>query len=184
MKEKNFLIFPKPDSKFKYLLIFILCSLIRRSVPRIIEFFFNYPVTSDEKELNEINFNINKCYFDLLSNFIGDILAGIMKCIIKNKNYLENSITSQGVKTKNKMKKIFYFYLPIISLIDFIAQFLLFLFSLAIPKNKLSQEEIIEDENLYFVVLIDIISRYGFSRVFLQSYFYKHHILAIIITCI
>ena len=184
MKEKNFLIFPKPDSKFKYLLIFILCSLIRRSVPRIIEFFFNYPDISDEKELNEINFNINKCYFDLLSNFIGDILAGIMKCINKNKNYLENSITSQGVKTKNKMKKIFYFYLPIIALIDFIAQFLLFLFSLTIPKNKLSQDEIIEDENLYFVVLIDIISRYIFSRVFLQSYFYKHHILAIIITCI
>ena len=107
-----------------------------------------------------------------------------MKCINKNKNYLENSITSQGVKTKNKMKKIFYFYLPIIALIDFIAQFLLFLFSLTIPKNKLSQDEIIEDENLYFVVLIDIISRYIFSRVFLQSYFYKHHILAIIITCI
>ena len=42
----------------------------------------------------------------------------------------------------------------------------------------------IEKENLYFVVLIDIISRYMFSRLFLKRYFYKHHIVSIFITII
>ena len=47
-----------------------------------------------------------------------------------------------------------------------------------------NNNKFINEEKLYFVVLIDIISRYFFSRLFLNSYFYKHHILSIVLTCI
>ena len=72
----------------------------------------------------------------------------------------------------------------IIAIIDFIAQLCLFLYSYIVPKGQLLEDVAIKEENLYFVVLIDIISRYFFSRIFLNSFFYKHHIVSIIITCI
>ena len=187
MKSQNFLIFPKPDSKYFYLLVFIVCSLIRRLIPRAIELGIKDPQEKfSQNELENMNYNKNICYVDLLSNFIADFLAGIIilynKC--QNKDNSNTNITSQGLKEKSKMQKLFYFYLPTLAAIDFTAQLCLFFFSFLIPKNELVRDEAIEEENLYFVVLIDIISRYGFSRFLLKSYFYNHHIVSIVITII
>jgi hypothetical protein len=64
------------------------------------------------------------------------------------------------------------------------AQMCLFFYSYIVSKGSLLEDEVIKEEDSYFVVLIDIISRYCFSRLFLNSYFYRHHIVSIIITCI
>ena len=184
MKDKKQLFyFPKPGSKFNYLLIFIFCSLMRKLIPRFIEKMSGNGY-NDREDLETINFNKNRCYFDLLSNFIADFLAGIMILINKCRYKTSNNVPIQNPKTKQEIKSRFYFYLPIIAIIDFIAQLCLFLFSFIITKGKLLEEEVVKEENLYFVVLIDIISRYGFSRFFLSGHFYKHHIVSIIITCI
>ena len=179
--KQGFLIFQKADTKFFYLMIFIFCSLMRRLVPRIIERTFE-PIRYDQIE--QINYNKNKCYFDLLSNFIADFLTGIMILINKINSKSNKKPTSQELKTKSDMRKKFFFYLPSIAIIDLIAQLCLFSYSYIIPKGGLLDNYLIHEENLYFVVLIDIISRYCFSRYFLSSYFYSHHIVSIIITIV
>ena len=189
-KPKGFFYFQKPGSKFIYLLVFIFCSLMRRLLPRIInDNMIKKPKDRfSDNELENMNFNKNVCFFDLLSNFIADFLAGIMILInkIKSKNTIKQIQlkTFQNLITKGDIKKKFYFYLLIIAIIDFIAQLCLFLYSYIVPKGQLLEDVAIKEENLYFVVLIDIISRYFFSRIFLNSFFYKHHIVSIIITCI
>ena len=179
----NLIILSKPDAKFFYLIVFILASLLRRLIPRIIDHF--YPGIKEEelKKINNYNHNINRCYFDLLSNYIGDILAGIMTLINKLINKFKTT-TSEAKEREKDMKKKSFFYLSIIAVIDIIAQICLFLFSWVILKNKLLENEVIREENLYFIVSIDIFSRYFFSRIFLQSYFYKHHIVSIVLTFI
>ena len=178
----NLIILSKPDAKHFYLLIFILASLLRRLIPKILD------KDKGEKELDLQNYksydhNLNKCYFDLLSNYIGDILAGVMTLINKLISKFR-ATTSEAKEREKDMRKKSLFYLSIIAVIDIIAQFCLFLFSTLISKRKLLEYEVIKEENLYFVVSIDIFSRYIFSRIFLQSYFYKHHIVSIVLTFI
>ena len=180
----KFLIFPKPDAKFKYLAYFVFASLMRNLIPRFI-------LDNDEKynkifnsidDLKKMNYNINLCFCDLFSNFIGDMLAGVLLLIKREKT--KNLLNNDGQNQKEQMKKKSFFYLSVIAIIDIIAQCCLLLFGYAIPKNSLMKNEKIKDEGLYFVVIIDIFSRYLFSRFFLESFFYDHHIVSIIITFI
>ena len=92
--------------------------------------------------------------------------------------------TANGEKDVEKMKKKSFLYLSIIAIIDIIAQLCLLIFTFIIDKKEILEEESIKSEDLYFTVLIDIISRYIFSRIFLKSFFYKHHIFAMILICI
>ena len=46
--------------------------------------------------------------------------------------------------------------------------------------NKGQNTKVIYDQDLFFVVAIDIVCRYVFSRIFLKSYFYKHHYFSMI----
>lgn len=178
----NLIILSKPDSKFFYLIVFILASLLRRLIPIIIDNKTTL-ITEGDLQIKDYNHNINSCYFDLLSNYIGDILAGIMTLINKLISKFKTTTTEAKEREKD-MKKKSLFYLSIIAVIDIIAQLCLFLFSKVISPYKLLDNEIIKNEYLYFVVSIDIFSRYIFSRIFLQSYFYKHHIVSIVLTFI
>ena len=180
--EKKLFIFPKWEEKVKYLIIFITCSLMRRLIPRIIECF-------SFAKLKNQDFKIN-CYFDLLSNFIADFSVGIViliKKLKKKRSNLRNSFTvttQEGERTVQNMKKIFFYLLLLIAVIDIIAQFCLFIFSYIDTQGTvLKNEKFIKEEDLYFVVFIDIISRYFFSKFFLKGHFYPHHIFAILITC-
>ena len=180
---EGLIIIPKLDSKIIYLIVFIFCSLMRNLIPKLIELKYL------EDDIKNEQYYKSKSYFDILSNFIGDFLAGIMIIFnkLRNKGISNKIATTRELKTRKEMRSKFIFYLSIIAIIDFLAQLCLssFLFSYSIPNQLLNNNNIfINEENLYFVVLIDIISRYCFSRLFLNSYFYKHHILSIIITCI
>ena len=178
MDSEKLLIFPKLDSKMIYLGIFIACSLFRRLIPTIIEETFPGANLEENK-----NVKINS-YFDVICNFTGDILAGIfvaINSILKKKG--NNKITThEGELTQKNMRKKFFLYLPLIAFIDIIAQ--LCLFNQAYLNDGPNKKPPIKPEDLYFVVMIDILSRYLFSRFILKSYFYKHHILSIILTTI
>ena len=181
--EKKLFIFPKWDEKIKYIFIFIICSLMRRLIPRIIDSF-------QFSKLDRTIFKFNY-YFNLMTNFISDFSVGIILLINKLREHYSNRETYKIVPPtaiKANMKKYFFILFSIISIIDFIAQFCMFIFPYFDPDNEILNEEtkkpIIKEEDLYFVVLIDIISRYIFSKFILKGHFYKHHILAIIITCI
>ena len=185
-KEYGLIVFPELDAKRKYfwlnLLLFTLASLIRRLVPALI--IKNIEVTKND--LKEYNYNKNHSFFDLFSNFLADILAGfiilINKCIEKIKS--NKVTTANGEKDVEKMKKKSLIYLSFIAFIDILAQLCLLIFTFIIDKEEILEEQAIKSEDLYFTVLIDIISRYIFSRIFLKSYFYKHHIFAMILICI
>ena len=182
-KLEKLVIFPDPERKYFYLLVFLFCSLIRRLIPRIIAHKEEKTEKLLPEDINETHFNKNRCFFDILSNFLADFSAGIMILINKYWNR-QNNISSKNLTIKKEMDKRKYFLMPILALFDFIAQLSLFSFSYIVPKGTQLEKESIREENLYFVVLIDIISRYWFSKIFLNSYFYKHHIVSIIITCI
>ena len=181
--EKKLFIFPKWDEKIKYIFIFIICSLMRRLIPRIIECF-------SFAKLVESKFKFDH-YFNLMTNFISDFSVGIILLINKLREHYNNRETYKIVPPtaiKANMKKYFFILFSIIAIIDFIAQFCMFIFPFFDPDNNIlveqSKNTIIKEEDLYFVVLIDIISRYIFSKFILKGHFYRHHILAIIITCI
>jgi hypothetical protein len=178
MKDEGLLIFPKWDIKLKYLSIFILCSLLRRIIPLMIELL---PIAQIENEEDEDTI-INKSYFDLLSNFIADFSTIIIILINKLMNLRGNDFeitTKAGQLTIKNMKKMFFLLMSLIAIIDIIAQLCLF-----IPSFSDKRIVPIDGDNLYFVVCIDIISRYFFSSCILKGHFYRHQMLAIIITLI
>jgi hypothetical protein len=178
MKEDRLLIFPKWDIKLKYLSIFILCSLLRRIIPLMIELL---PIAQIENEEDEDTI-INKSYFDLLSNFIADFSTIIIILINKLMNLRGNDFeitTKAGQLTIKNMKKMFFLLMSLIAIVDIIAQLCLF-----IPSFSDKRIVPIDGDNLYFVVCIDIISRYFFSSCILKGHFYRHQMLAIIITLI
>ena len=59
-------IFPKLDQKNIYLFIFVMCSLLRRVIPYLIE-------VTGFGAIKKVNFN-KSCLFDMLSNFTADFL--------------------------------------------------------------------------------------------------------------
>ena len=184
MDSKSFIIFPKLESKHIHIIIFVISSLLRIIIPRIIE------RISKLKYKNNENYYKQICYFDMVTNFIGDFSVGIYILIKFIKNKEKKRITNEGAKTKQNMLKIFFVILPSIALIDTIAQLCLFIFSYIDTEGtilgigKENGEGIIHDEDLFFVVSIDILFRYIFSRILLKSSFYKHHYLSMILNAI
>ena len=184
---KNFLIFPNLESKHIYIIIFVISSFLRTVIPSLIE----QPGFA-KIENDKIVYYKEICYFDMLANFISDISVGIYKLItlFKEKEKSNKITTSEGIKTKQNMLRQFFIILPLIALIDICAQLCLYVFSyidpegitLGIQKNK---KAIIRDEDLFFVVAIDILFRYIFSRIILPStFFYRHHYLSMFLNAI
>lgn len=181
MANDKFLICPKLESKHLHIIIFVISSLLRKVIPTLLENSDFFKLYNQERYFKE------KCYFDMVTNFIGDILVGVYILIKLIRNKDKNKVTtSEGAKTKKNMLKKFFIYLPIIALIDIMAQLCLFLFSYIDKKGSIlgmdkdPNTKVIYEQDLFFVVAIDIVCRYVFSRIFLKSYFYKHHYFSMI----
>ena len=184
--EKNtdkFLIFPGLEITHIYILIFLVSTLLRVVIPNLVESTF-----AGVKNMEEKNYYKQICFFDMLNNFIGDFSVGIYMLLKLFKKKQKTKITTSAVQTKKGMLRKFFIYLPLIALIDTLAQLCLFSFSYIDSKDYIlgigKKEKIIHDEDLFFVVIIDIMVRYIFSKILLQSYFYKHHYLSMILNAI
>lgn len=127
----------------------------------------------------------------MLTNFIGDISVGLYKIITifgNKQNQNPNPSTSVEEKTKKEMLKKFFIILPLIAFIDTLAQLCLYSFSFLDNKGIVlgvgQSKKIIHEQDLFFLVGIDIFFRYIFSLILLKSYFYKHHYLSMLLTFI
>ena len=175
MCETKCLIFPKLDSKNIYIIIFILASLCQKLIPKIVEKIENNYEENNKSPNSIVN------YFDIISNFCSDFLSVMI--ILKNKclreKYVNRITTSEGGKTLQSMKRLFYIILPSIALINFLAEFCLYIFYYA--NKSIDFNILINQEDLFFIIFFDILFRYIFSRIFLHSYFYKHHFLSMVL---
>ena len=176
MCETKCLICPKLDFKNIYILIFVLTSLFRRLIPKIIQKFDN----NDNKPPNTVIY-----YFDIVSNFFSYIISSflIIKDKLKKGYNKEQITTSEGEKTIKNMRRFFFIIIPLIALTDFLGQLCLYFFY-RIQSNKSEIDKYISQEDLFFIIFFDISFRYIFSRILLKSYFYKHHYLSMILTFI
>jgi hypothetical protein len=184
IKDK-FIIFPKLDSKHINIIVFVISSLLRVVVPNFIQTNFASIEHNGHSFFKEI------CYFDMLTNFIGDISVGFYKIITifgNKQNQNPNPSTSVEEKTKKEMLKKFFIILPLIAFIDTLAQLCLYSFSFLDNKGIVlgvgQSKKIIHEQDLFFLVGIDIFFRYIFSLILLKSYFYKHHYLSMLLTFI
>ena len=132
------------NEKIYYIIFFAAFSLLRRVFPFIIQSF-------KFGELKKADFN-KSSLFDMLSNFLADLLAGLYKiylCFIKKKNKIKknNLIENldnkeydtadpkleehkQGqIEIKEKLKSNLNFIMIVISIVDIIAQLCIFAFS-------------------------------------------------------
>lgn len=175
MCETKCLICPKLDFKNIYILIFVLTSLFRRLIPKIIQKLDN----NDNKPPNTVIY-----YFDIVSNFFSYIISSFLIIKDKLKKYNKEQITtSEGEKTIKNMRRFFFIIIPLIALTDFLGQLCLYFFC-RIQSNKSEIDKYISQEDLFFIIFFDISFRYIFSRILLKSYFYKHHYLSMILTFI
>ena len=175
MCETKCLICPKLDFKNIYILIFVLTSLFRRLIPKIIQKLYN----NDNKPPNTVIY-----YFDIVSNFFSYIISSFLIIKDKLKKYNKEQITtSEGEKTIKNMRRFFFIIIPLIALTDFSGQLCLYFFC-RIQSNKSEIDKYISQEDLFFIIFFDISFRYIFSRILLKSYFYKHHYLSMILTFI
>ena len=95
--------------------------------------------------------------------------------------HIENNKDKDKDKDKdnNTSFKSFIIIMIKICVVDFICQFLFLLFSLIYKKDDL-----ILRRNNNYLLIIDILSRFLFCRLILDTYFYKHHIVSMIVNII
>jgi len=133
------------------------------------------------------NIDYENQFIDIISLNIADLLAGFLVlysyCQFKNKTKNKNKIRQSKFQliynsplNKNK-KKIFYF-LILICFLDLYSRSVYFIHSI------ISEEKGFKRFQMDWLVGLDIIIRYIFSRIILKTKMAKHHIFSIIITII
>ena len=168
-------------------------------VPRLTKkhlLFFGFSISSFCREFMSLYFSseyvekeVPKRYFDILQNVVSDLLQGILFLLetirrkreankLKNKKINSNEAELIN-KDKNTTKCGIINILIIISSIDFFCQ-LMFLIFVLIFKN----DEVIKIYYQDFVLIIDITSRFLFCRYILNTYFYRHHIVSMIVNAV
>ena len=130
---------------------------------------------------------IQKRYFNILTNVISDCMQGIfvlfhrIKVRKESSNIIENKDNSIIIKEKGNESTFSSFFKIMIKicLLDFFCQFVFLVFSLIFNKD-----DIILRRNNNYLLLVDISSRFIFCRLILDTYFYRHHIISMIINSI
>ena len=197
-KSKNcFIIIPELSSKYSLFIFFIIGSLFRKMIPSALSDY----VFKIKKSKIEFNVERKEIYLDIVCNIASDMLTGILHCISEKykpkskRNRKEERLISKDKKNKKDLKlKYIVFYkrknilyllkiIFIISLIDFICQILLF-GNCIIKRHKYfningkTETKIRNADHLYSFLVIDIVSRYLFSKLILNTNFYEHHYLS------
>ena len=138
----------------------------------------------DFKDL-QLESNLQNEYIDLISLNVADLLAGFLVL------YTIFSISKKKIKRQRSKVEIKLIYnnpfhkknkvllLILISFLDLFSRSVYFLFYLIIKP-----EPIFDRFQMDWIVAIDILSRYYFSRIILKTKLYKHHFWSIIISTI
>ena len=173
---------PKLTKKYFYFLFFSISAFLRDYISLI-------NVTDYIGDKSEENI-VQKRYFDVLTNVLSDCLQGIIVLFsrIRNKKQSNNNNINNHMQlyntlkdnkdTKNGKHRISSFFKIMlqISLLDFFCQLLFLVYVLIF-----NTDNVIERKNQNFLLIIDILSRFLFCRFILETYFYRHHIVSMII---
>lgn len=166
----NKIFFPSLPKKYSLFLKFLIFSFIRELITMLLVNDF-----WDEEE------RIEKRYFEILYNVGCDLLTGIFVLFFTIRNIKESVESSVHRTTDNKIN--LYIYndtkrncwslfknMFMLASIDFVCQFLFFFFVVYF-KN----DDIISRPFQGVFLVVDVICRYFFSAVILNTYFYRHH---------
>ena len=180
---------PKLTKKYLLFLGFTISAFLRDYISLI-----NF---NDYLEKGKINSKfkeqpIQKRHFDIITNIISDSLQGIFVFFNRmkirkeskksfNQSFLNSDDKLSSIKeTKNTSTCLSFMKIMIkIVCVDYFCQLLFLIFSLIFKKD-----EIIPRKNNNYLLIIDILSRFIFCRLILDTYFYKHHIVSMIINLI
>ena len=176
---------PKLTTKHLYFLFFSISSFLR-DYTYLIDIEILGDITNKEKKEPYIA----KRHFDIITNVLSDCLQGIIVLFSKIKNRKSSQEENQKVNPSHerlydifkKSNSSFYSFFKImtqISGLDFFCQLLFLIFAILF-----NNDGVIERKNYNFLLIIDILSRFLFCRVILDTYFYKHHIVSMIINFI
>lgn len=172
---------PKLTKKYFYFLFFSISAFLRDYISLIN--ITDYIGKDEEKP-------VQKRYFDVLTNVLSDCLQGIIVLFsrIRNKKQSNNNNINNHMQlyntlkdnkdTKNGKHRISSFFKIMlqISLLDFFCQLLFLVYVLIF-----NTDNVIERKYQNFLLIIDILSRFLFCRFILETYFYRHHIVSMII---
>ena len=177
---------PKLTKKYLLFLGFTISAFLRDYISLI-----NF---NDYLEKGKINAKfkeqpIQKRHFDIITNIISDSLQGIFVFFNRmkirkefkksvNQSFLNSDDKLSTIKeTKNTSTCLSFMKIMIkIVSVDYFCQLLFLIFSLIFKKD-----EIIPRKNNNYLLIIDILSRFIFCRLILDTYFYKHHIVSMLI---
>ena len=180
---------PKLTKKYLLFLGFTISAFLRDYISLI-----NF---NDYLEKGKINAKfkeqpIQKRHFDIITNIISDSLQGIFVFFNRmkirkefkksvNQSFLNSDDKLSTIKeTKNTSTCLSFMKIMIkIVSVDYFCQLLFLIFSLIFKKD-----EIIPRKNNNYLLIIDILSRFIFCRLILDTYFYKHHIVSMLINLV
>lgn len=176
---------PKLTKKHLLFLGFSIAAFLRDFLTLID---YNDYITRGKVEENFRENIIQRRYFDIITNIIADCLQGIFVLFNKIKARREKSKSIENIdyyKDKNKEKDkntTFASFIKImlkICFVDFFCQFLFLLFCLIFK-----EDDAIPRKYNNYLLIIDILSRFIFCRFILDTYFYRHHIVSMIVNLI
>ena len=198
------LLIPELSNKYFLFIIFLICSLLRKSIPGILsDYLFEFKLNKKTDYLDKA-FKLAKLekFFDVVCNISSDLFTGIIHYILIKKdkkiynNNNNNKISNKKlIKKQSKIefiyndktinKKLFFKIIFLISFIDFTCQ-LCFYFSCHANKDYIENpdKKLHNIDYLYSFLVIDIVARYIFSRLLLNIHFYFHHYFSFAINII
>ena len=183
----GFIFIPKLTKKHWYFLAFSISAFLRDYLSYLN---FNDYLKKGKEDDHFKESPVQKRYFDILSNVISDCLQSIFVLfqrikvrkessnIIENKETIRTTKNIKGKENESTFSSFFKIMIKI-SLLDFFCQFVFFLFAFIFNKD-----DIILRRNNNYLLLVDISSRFLFCRLFLNTYFYRHHIISMIINLV
>ena len=173
-----------------FLLIFI-SYFLREFTIEGIDRFLKEEKKENEKELNYNTKKAIKKLFNIYIYTLSNLLSIVCVCIIKintrSKVNKSKSITAEQ-KSSSHLELIYDDYEPInnkkllirtlmLTICDFLAQYLVFILYILFDKKKKIKIDIRFD----FLCIINILSKYLFSKIILKTRYYKHHYLSFLI---
>ena len=195
------LLIPELSNKYIYFIIFLIASLLRKIIPEIFSNYIFNKYSSNKKDKDYNQLKVEKYVF-IICNISSDLLTGFVHYIVTKNDKKIKSNCNDNNNNIDKNKEInnlritliyndetqkpllFHKIMLLLSLIDFTCQLCFYLSCHANINFIKNKEPIYDIDNLYSFLVIDIVSRYIFSRLILHTLFYCHHYFSFIINLI
>ena len=132
-------------------------------------------------------------YFIVTSNVIADLLAGFLVLITKCTMSYEDNSYNRGRTNNNIEVELIYndvvkeiheksiFYVILISILHLISVSAYFIFYIIFNVNYNDNSKVLENYQMDYIIGIDIISRFIFSKIILKNEIYRHHKVSLVI---